>query len=251
MPARRRGAVVPHGDGQEVEHQVGVRRRRRCCGRSRRPRSGSRHRARPQEQPLRADDGRFHSLRFGFSDTGCLAECWTYTSRWSWRFSPTPGRWCTGSTPTLRRCSASPTPDSWSSCGELNAPPHRITSPASIRRRRPLRIEHLDAGRPGALHGHPGHQRPREDRQVGPVHHRVEVGAGGGQPTAALQALVEGGEALLPVAVDVGGDLVAGLLDGIEEGTEERIRDGSPLEHERPRRRRASRPLPRGRSPCA
>ncbi len=50
---------------------------------------------------------------------------------WSCRFSPTPGTLATTSMSSSRRCSAGPTPDSMSSCGELTAPPDRMTSPST------------------------------------------------------------------------------------------------------------------------
>ena len=45
-------------------------------------------------------------------------------------------------------------PDTWSSCGELNAPPHRITSPAvTVRcRRRQVRYSTPVARRPSKTH---------------------------------------------------------------------------------------------------
>ncbi len=52
----------------------------------------------------------------------------TGTSGWSCRSSPTPGRSWTTSTPTERRWSAGPMPESISSCGELTAPPESTTS---------------------------------------------------------------------------------------------------------------------------
>src|SRR5829696_4301233 len=75
-----------------------------------------------------------------------------YTSRWSWRFSPTPGRSATTSTPSPPSSLAAPTPESWSSWGVLIAPPHRTTSAArTVRPPRPrreyssptCRLEHL------------------------------------------------------------------------------------------------------------
>src|SRR3990170_7997215 len=76
-------------------------------------------------------NGYLHFDRYGCIETGSRhADC-TYTSRWSWRFSPTPGRSTTGPTPTLRRWSAFPTPDSCSNWGVLMAPPLSMTSPAA------------------------------------------------------------------------------------------------------------------------
>ena len=55
------------------------------------------------------------------------------------------------------------------------------------------------------------------DGQVRPCQDRVQVGAGRGQAAAAVQVAVERREAFLPVAVDVVGQRVPGLLRGLEE----------------------------------
>ena len=75
---------------------------------------------------------------------------------------------------------------------------------------------------------------PAGHGEVGPLHHRVQVGARGGQPPAPVDVPVEGVETLLPVAVHVVGELVAGLLHGGEERLEQRAGGGAPLEHQRP-----------------
>jgi hypothetical protein len=97
-------------------------------------------------------NGRFHILSDGCIDTGWVHVYWTYTSRWSCRCWPTPGRSCTTGMPSEPSSFASPTPDSCSSCGELNAPPHRMTSFACVCVRwRPTTVHRvLDAGGAGA-----------------------------------------------------------------------------------------------------
>ena len=70
----------------------------------------------------------------------------------------------------------------------------------------------VDADRALALEAHPGRHRQRLDVEVLAVPDRVQVGAGRGEPAAAVQVAVEPGEALLAVAVDVVGERVAGLL---------------------------------------
>src|SRR5699024_11806783 len=67
-------------------------------------------------------------FKLGCIDTGCLHACCTYTSKWSSKFSPTPGKCKRGSIPTERKCSESPIPDNCNNCGELIAPPDKITS---------------------------------------------------------------------------------------------------------------------------
>ena len=63
--------------------------------------------------------------------------------------------------------------------------------------------------------------------------HRPQVGPRGRHPPAAVDVPVELREPLLPVAVDVVGQRVAGLLRGFEEGPEERVLGRPALEQER------------------
>ena len=61
----------------------------------------------------------------------------------------------------------------------------------------------------------------------------MEIGSRGAQPPAAVDVPIERRKALLAVAVDVVGELVAGLLDGPEEGPEQRAGGRAALEDER------------------
>ena len=70
----------------------------------------------------------------------------------------------------------------------------------------------VDADRALALEPHLGGDREGLDVEVLAVPDRVQVGASGGEPAAAVQVAVEPREPLLPVAVDVVGERVAGLL---------------------------------------
>ena len=99
-------------------------------------------------------------------------------------------------------------------------------------RRAPVRV--LDAHGPRALEQDLRDERAGLDLEVRPLHHRVQVGARGGEPPAAVDVAVERREALLAVAVDVVGQRVAGLLHRLEEGAEQRVGGRAPLEHERP-----------------
>ena len=135
--------------------------------------------------------------------------------------------------PSPRSRPGSPTPDSCSSCGELIAPPHRTTSPASTRADGPAPVRVLDADRAGAVECHLRHQGARADVEVGPRHHGVQVRAGRGQPPPAVDVAVEAGEALLAVPVDVVGERVARLLRRLQERAEQRIGGRPALEHER------------------
>ena len=91
----------------------------------------------------------------------------------------------------------------------------------------------VDADRAVALEPDAGDERQGVDREVLPVPHRVQVGASGRQTAAPVEVAVEPREPLLPVAVDVVGQRVAGVLDGLEEGTEERVVGRTPLEDQR------------------
>jgi len=91
----------------------------------------------------------------------------------------------------------------------------------------------LDPGDPGAVGDQAGHHREGLDAEVLAPHHRVEVRPGGAEPATAVHVAVEGGEALLAVAVDVVGERVAGLLHGLEERAEQRAGRGSALQHQR------------------
>src|SRR5476649_1884250 len=72
--------------------------------------------------------GWFHHSSDGYSETGWVQAYCRYSSRWSWRFSPTPGRsWTTGMS-RLCRSLAGPTPERWRICGEAMAPLHSRTS---------------------------------------------------------------------------------------------------------------------------
>ena len=95
-------------------------------------------------------------------------------------------------------------------------------------------VAELDADRARALEDDLRDEGAGGHGEVGPAHHRIQVGARGGQPPAPVDVPVEGGEALLPVAVHVVGELIAGLLNGGEERTEQRVGGRAPLEHQRP-----------------
>ena len=60
--------------------------------------------------------------------TGFLQAHWTYTSKWSCKFSPTPGKSFTTGIPKLFKCSAFPIPETCNNWGVLIAPPQQIIS---------------------------------------------------------------------------------------------------------------------------
>ncbi len=91
----------------------------------------------------------------------------------------------------------------------------------------------VDADGPAALEADPRHELAGPDLEVPAAHDRVEVGARGAEPTPPVDVAVERREALLPVAVDVVGQVVARLLAGREERGEERVGGRTALQHQR------------------
>ena len=187
-------------------------RRPRCCGRSRRPRSGSSRPGRcagtatARRSRASAAAGRAASTPAACSRTARRPPGGPAGSRPRRAGRRRPGRRAAAAAP------GSPIPDSCSSCGELIAPPHRTTSPASTRRTPGRAVRVLDADRARAVEQHPRDQGARPDVEVRPRHHRVQVRARRRQPPPAVDVAVERREALLAVPVDVLGQRVPRLL---------------------------------------
>ena len=125
--------------------------------------------------------------------------------------------------PSARSSAAGPTPESFSNCGELIAPPHRITS-----RRAPpvqfapaLAVAHADGA--AALENDLRRSRVSDDAKVRALHRRLQIGVGGGPAHAVFDRHVEAAETLLPFAVEVGADGIAGLPARLDEGVVQRI----------------------------
>src|SRR5207248_1154009 len=91
----------------------------------------------------------------------------------------------------------------------------------------------VDADRPRALEDDPGHETAALDVEIRPARHGVQIGARRAQTAAAADRAVEGREPLLPNAVHVVRQRVPGLLNGLEERLDERIRRRPPLQDER------------------
>ncbi|MDH6501180.1 hypothetical protein M2156_007399 [Streptomyces sp. SAI-149] len=98
---------------------------------------------------------------------------------------------------------------------------------------RPAAAPVLDADSLPALEEDAGDEGARGDGEVGTLPDGLQVGLGGGEPASAVDVAVELGEAFLPVAVDVLGGRVAGLLGGLLEGGEERVGGRAALQDER------------------
>ena len=97
-----------------------------------------------------------------------------------------------------RGARASPTPETWSSCGELIAPPQRITSSARI-----VAPADLDADRARALEDDALDERARAHLEVRALHRRMQVRPRRRPAPAVRDVAVELREPLLPVAVHV------------------------------------------------
>ena len=106
------------------------RRRRRCCGRSRPPRSGSSPPGPPaQTSHCRPIHGRLPPLQRGLHRDRLRAGVLDVDLEVVLEVLADAGQVVDDVTPSASSSAALPTPESWSSCGELIAPPQRITSP--------------------------------------------------------------------------------------------------------------------------
>ena len=93
----------------------------------------------------------------------------------------------------------------------------------------------LDADRPRALEDDLRHECPGPDLEVLPLaHDRVQVGPRGRQPPTPVDVAVERREPFLAIPVDVLGQRIAGLLDALEEGREQRVGRGAALQDQGP-----------------
>src|SRR3954454_19966835 len=97
-----------------------------------------------------------------------------------------------------------------------------------------LAVLELDSYRARLVEQDPRDERAAAHLEVGPSRSRVQVGAPRAHAPAAADRPVDLAEALLPVAVDIVGQLVAGLLHRLEEGAEEGSGRWTALEHDRP-----------------
>src|SRR5699024_3452198 len=89
----------------------------------------------------------------------------------------------------------------------------------------------VDADGPVSVHADAGDLGQGVHGEVRSPTNRVQVGAGGGEPTAPGDVAVEGTEALLAVTVDVVGQRETRLLHRLEERAEQRTARRPPLEH--------------------
>src|SRR5271166_150519 len=92
----------------------------------------------------------------------------------------------------------------------------------------------MDADSAAALEGDLRRERVRDDGEVAPLHRRAKVGVGGGRAHAIPHSHVEGSEPLLPLAVEVGADWIAGLMTRRDEGVVERVASEAARRRERP-----------------
>ena len=118
--------------------------------------------------------------------------------------------------------------------GVLIAPPARMISPPSIRSvPPPCRSMSTATARRPSNTTPVTNVRVRTVRFLRPTD-RLQVRLRGGQPPAVVDVAIERREPLLAVAVDVVGQVIAGLLAGGEERLEQRVRGRTALQDERP-----------------
>ena len=144
-------------------------------------------------------------------------------------------------------------PTAGAAAGVLIAPPARMISPPSMRSvPPPCRSMSTATARRPSNTTPVTNVRVRTVRFFRPTD-RLQVGLRGRQPPAVVDVPIERREALLAIAVDVVGQVVARLLAGGEEGREQRVRRRTTLQDERPvvAAPRIVRARPRGTSPSS
>ena len=92
----------------------------------------------------------------------------------------------------------------------------------------------MDADSAASLEGDPGRERVRDDLEVAAFHRRAQIGVGGRPAHAVPHRHVEGAKPLLPLAVEVGADRIAGLTARLDEGVVERVAFEAARRRERP-----------------
>ena len=116
--------------------------------------------------------------------------------------------------PSCLQQRAGPTPDSCNNCGDCSEPPASSTSRRARARRTTAVLAVFEADRALAVEDHPLRQRAHLDLEVGPLHRRAQIGDGGAGAAPAAHGELIGADAFLLGAVEVGVELVAGLLAG-------------------------------------
>ena len=233
VPARRRGPVVADRERQEVEHQVRIRHLVVAAHEPAALEVVRRARATPEEQPLEADprtpppgQRRLHrdGLRGAVLDVDLEVVLEVRADAGQVRHHVDPERLERGCVTDarelqqLRRVERAAREDDLT--GEDPLDPASATGD-------------LDPDRPRSLEQDPRHERAGAHLEVRPTHDRVEVGPRRRDAPPAADVPVEGRETLLPVAVDVVGQLIAGLLRSGEERAEQRVVGRPALERQR------------------
>ena len=231
--AGRCGTVVADGDRQEVEHQVRIADILVAPDEAARLEMVRRPWAVTQEQPPRADNRAV-----------APPECWGDRHR---ELGPRTGRRPRGGPGGSRRRQAGhrpwarpagsghsrcPTPESWSNCGELMAPPDKMISPARTRRAGPRpRVNSTPTARFPAKRIFVTKARDTTLRLARPSTGCRNARAGA-ESSATVDVAVEGREAFLAEAIHVVGQRISRLLHRGEERGAQRARRGRALEYE-------------------
>ena len=120
-------------------------------------------------------------------------------------------------------------PDSISSCGELNAPPHRMTSRSAIGVQPLAALFVFDAGGALALHRDAGDMGADLDREIFPLHRRTQIADRGRAALAVADGILAAPEAFAARAVVVVGDRQPGRARRLDPGGEHRVLRLAPL----------------------
>jgi hypothetical protein len=204
----------------------------------------------PEEQPLEPDPGasppgqlRLQATPAASRRTGCRPRGGPAGS------CPTPGRWWTGEITDRAQVVGVADPRELEELRRVDRPAaedHLTRLDAT----EPAVVDVVDTGGTGAGEGHPRTNAPVVTDRLGRCITGCRYACDAREPPAPVHVAVEGGEALLLVAVDVVGERVTGLLGRPEERPEERVGGRAALEHQRAARR-ATRPRRPCRSPSA
>ncbi len=125
--------------------------------------------------------------------------------------------------PRSVRCCCGPMPDSSSSCGELIAPPHRITSRAARTVRSSAVLTERHAGGAAAIQRDALGQRIGDDAQIAALHRRAQIADRGGAAPAVARGELVVADPFLRGAVEVVIARIAEIERALDEGLADRV----------------------------
>ena len=231
--AGRQGAVVAHGDRQEVVHQVGVLDLVVAAHEAARLEVVGGAGTRLAQQPLEPHLRPVLHVEVGRHRHGLGARVLDVDLEVVLQVLPHAGQVVHDVDPDRPKVAGGPHAGELEQLGRVDRATAEDDLGAAGGTRAPVGAGVLDAHRPAALEEDLRGEREGLHLEVRTAHHRVQVGARRRQATTIVHVAVERGKALLAVAVHVLGERIAGLLDGVEEGVEERAARRAALERER------------------